>query len=188
MKSKSIEAARAAVVLIAMLFGAPEVETDDWRMFGRDQTRNAVSPEKNAPTEWHIKGMAKSFDEEGKVVERFAQSKNVKWSVKLGTNTLGDPVIADGLVWVGTNEYTNREHDASVLMCFRESDGELLYKYVSPRLPLRANDWPASSFACSPLIEGDRMWFATNRCETVCLDIGPLQRGEGNQSCSGKWT
>ena len=31
----------------------------------------------------------------------------------------------------------------------------------------------------SPLIEGDYLWFTTIRYETVCLDIGPLQRGEG---------
>jgi outer membrane protein assembly factor BamB len=33
--------------------------------------------------------------------------------------------------------------------------------------------------ACSPLVEGDRLWFVTNRAEVVCLDIGPLHRGTG---------
>jgi outer membrane protein assembly factor BamB/precorrin-6B methylase 2 len=31
----------------------------------------------------------------------------------------------------------------------------------------------------TPLVEGDRLWLITNRCEVLCLDIGPLRRGEG---------
>jgi hypothetical protein len=73
----------------------------------------------------------------------------------------------------------DQAEDASVLACFRESDGKLLYRYVSPRLPHgRVHDWPFSAMACSPLIEGDRMWFTTNRGETVCLDIRPIKHGE----------
>jgi outer membrane protein assembly factor BamB len=30
----------------------------------------------------------------------------------------------------------------------------------------------------SPLIEGDRLWLTTNRCEVLCMDIGPLIHGE----------
>ena len=41
-------------------------------------------------------------------------------------------------------------------------------------------NWPESSMASSPLIEGDRMWFCTNRAEIVCLDIGPLKQGAGD--------
>jgi outer membrane protein assembly factor BamB len=184
MTSRWIHAVASAVVLGVGLLGASEVCGDDWPMFGRDETRNAVSPEKNAPTEWHLKGWPKRLDQNNKVLESFDDSKNIKWSAQLGSKTLGDPVIADGLVWVGTNNSNPRDpsyrDDASVLMCFREDDGEFLYQYVSPRLPAAMwNDWPNSSLASSPLVEGDRMWFATNRCETVCLDIGPLRRGEG---------
>ncbi len=67
-----------------------------------------------------------------------------------------------------------------MLACFRESDGNTLYRYVSPRLPnSRVHDWPLSAMAGSPLVEGERMWFTTNRGEVVCFDVGPLQRGEG---------
>src|SRR5262249_38907422 len=34
-------------------------------------------------------------------------------------------------------------------------------------------------FPCTPTVEGDRMWFVTNRCEAVCLDIGPLRKDGG---------
>jgi hypothetical protein len=110
---------------------------------------------------------------------RNEEARNVKWIRRLGSTTCGDPVLSDGLVWVGTNNdllwKSDRGQDASVLACVRASDGELLYSYVSPRMPGgRVHDWPQSSMACSPLAEGDRLWFITNRWETVCLDIGPL--------------
>jgi outer membrane protein assembly factor BamB len=66
-----------------------------------------------------------------------------------------------------------------VLMCFRESDGEFLYQHVSPARQ-GPGYWQAQTgTAGSPLIEGDRLWFVTTRSEVICLDIGPLHRGEG---------
>lgn len=151
---------------------------DDWPQFGRDGTRNAVSPERRPPTTWDI-----GRREEKEPHELIpGTTKNIKWSVPLGTQTVGDPVVVDGFIWVGTNNgYGADKPDASVLACFRESDGNLLYRYVSPRLVgRRDNDWPNASMACSPLIEGDRLWFVTNRAEVVCLDIGPLKKNEGD--------
>lgn len=148
----------------------------DWPQFGRDATRNAVSAEQGPPTMWDIG----KFDE--KTGEPIAgTAKNIKWQARLGNQTVGDPVVVDGRVWVGTNNVFGKDvPDASVLACFRESDGKPLYRYVSPRLAGgRNNDWPYASMACSPLIEGDRLWFVTNRAEVVCLDIGPLKKNEG---------
>jgi outer membrane protein assembly factor BamB len=148
---------------------------EDWPMYGRDATHNGVVLKGAPPTDWQVG----EFDRKSGAWHR-EKSRNVKWVANLGRVTFGDPVVAGGLVWVGTNNgHGQNIEDASVLACFRESDGKLLYRYLSPRLPggLR-HDWPLSSMACSPLIEGDRMWFTTNRCETVSLDIGPLKRGE----------
>ena len=30
------------------------------------------------------------------------------------------------------------------------------------------------------MVEGDRLWFCTNRREVICLDVGPLRRGAGD--------
>ena len=158
---------RALCTLILLCTYSTHSFGEDWPMRGRDWTRNAVSPEKNPPIDWEID-------------DRNGNSRNILWSAKLGSVSCGDPVIADGLLWVGTNNRYPRDEreddDASVLMCFREKDGEFLYQYVSPRLedPIRY-DWGSSSLASSPLIDGDRLWFCTNRCETICLDIGPLR-------------
>lgn len=143
----------------------------DWPMRGGNQNRNAVVPDALGPVDWQIEH------------ERLP-TKNIRWSAELGFMSSGDPVIADGLVWVGTNNGHGRPGgDASVLMCFRERDGKPLYKYLSPRLEhsgySNSEDWPITSLASSPLIEGDRLWFCTNRCEVVCLDIAPLKSGAG---------
>ncbi|HET6882954.1 MAG TPA: PQQ-binding-like beta-propeller repeat protein, partial [Pirellulales bacterium] len=165
--------------LAALWLGAAATG-DDWPQFGRDGTRNAVSPEKGPPTAWD------NGQHDEKTGEPIAgTTKNVKWRARLGTQTVGDPVVVDGLIWVGTNNPSlvpyDASIDASVLACFRESDGKLLYRYVSPRLAGRYNnDWPYSSMACSPLIQGDRIWFVTNRAEVVCLDIGPLKQNVGD--------
>src|SRR5665213_4539595 len=89
----------------------PAVGGDDWPMRGRDQSRNAVSTEKNAPIEWDIAG------------DRSKSTKvrtNVRWSALLGAESRGDPVIASGLIWVGTNNSRPRNKaesaDCSVLM------------------------------------------------------------------------
>ncbi|MCA9068323.1 MAG: PQQ-binding-like beta-propeller repeat protein, partial [Planctomycetaceae bacterium] len=35
----------------------------------------------------------------------------------------------------------------------------------------RVNDWPMQGIVSSPLVDGDRLWYVTNRGEVVCLDI-----------------
>src|SRR5262245_444766 len=155
----------------------------DWPMLGRTSSRNAVSPEKDAPLFWQCA----TRDANGQLLQ---PARNIKWTAQLGSLTYGDPVVSDGLVWVGTNNDgldPDDKTDASVLICFRVSDGKRLYKYRSPRRqPEYTHDAPHLSMACSPLVERDRLWFTTNRCETVCLDIAPLLSGEGEPRVAWK--
>ena len=61
--------------------------------------------------------------------------------------------------------------DKGVLMAFRESDGEFLWQMVHDKLAAgRVNDWPYQGVASSPLVEGDRVYYVSNRAELVCLD------------------
>ena len=160
---------------VPLICALTECRAADWPQFGRDGTRNAVSPERRPPVDWEVGKWTDTNPRHH--IE--GSSRNIKWSAALGSITYGDPVVADGLIWVGTNNHWNAKDklDASVLTCFRESDGKLLYRYVSPRLPKgRVHDWEQSSIRCSPFIENDRLWFVTNRAEVVCLDIAPLHR------------
>ena len=64
-------------------------------------------------------------------------------------------------------------------MAFRESDGAFLWQHTNPKLASgRANDWPFQGVCSSPLVEGDRLYYVSNRCELVCLDT----KGEGKKA------
>lgn len=161
---------RVLTVLVALV---PVIaHGGDWTMGGRAPDRNPVSPEKSPPTDWHI-GDDKT------------PPKNIRWSAKVGSRAIGGPVVANGLVWVGTNNEELLDPlvkgDCGVYACFRESDGKFLYQYASPRLELdkMIADWPGSGSSGSPVAEADRVWFVTNRREVVCLDTKPLSDGRG---------
>src|ERR1700683_3577964 len=93
----------------------------DWPMWGGTPDRNMVSNMKGIPTSWDVKS-----------------GKNVKWVAQLGSQAYGNPVVADGQVYVGTNNELNRNPkeggDRGVLMCFRESDGKFLWQHTNEKL------------------------------------------------------
>ena len=80
----------AAFVLLASTWsahvGASDPGTGDWPMWGGTPDRNMVSNMKGLPTEWDVK-----------------TKKNVKWVAELGSQSYGNPVVAGGIVFVGTN-------------------------------------------------------------------------------------
>lgn len=132
--------------------------TSDWPMWGGTPDRNMVSPMKNAPTSWDLN-----------------TKRNIKWVATLGSQTYGNPTVAGGKIFVGTNNEGLRDPkqpgDRGVLMAFRESDGQFLWQHTNEKLAAgRVNDWPFQGVASSPLIEGDRLYYVSNRAELVCLD------------------
>jgi outer membrane protein assembly factor BamB len=138
----------------------------DWPMFGGSPSRNLVHPlVTNLPVEW--------LTQPGK-------EKNIKWVAELGSRTESSPVIADGKVFIGTNNARPRSPadvdkrgvplDLGVLMCFREADGAFLWQAVHPRLPSGlVNDWPRSGIA-TPTVDGRRLYYVSNRCELICAE------------------
>ena len=66
-------------------------------------------------------------------------------------------------------------------MAFRASDGEFLWQMTHEKLAAgRANDWPHQGVASSPLVDGDRIYYVSNRAELVCLDIQGFRDGEND--------
>src|SRR5439155_20689426 len=104
--------------------------TGDWPMWGGTPDRNMVSNMKGLPLNWDVK-----------------TKKNVKWIAELGSQSYGNPVVAGGMVFVGTNNEAVRDPkkpgDRGVLMAFKESNGEFLWQQTHEKLSSgRANDWP----------------------------------------------
>ena len=137
---------------------APE-STPSWPMFGGTPGRNlANTTDKNIPATFDImKG------KEG----------NIKWSVPLGTITYGGPVISGGRIFVGTNNEHPRnpavKGDKGIVMCFDEATGKFLWQAVHDKLPNPdVNDTKEHGVASSPVVEGNRLYYVSNRCEMVC--------------------
>ncbi len=156
-------------VSICLLIAA-ESGTGDWPMWGGAPGRNQVSPMSGIPTSWDLE-----------------KGRNVKWEAELGTQTYGNPVVAGGQVYVGTNNGGERnpkeDGDRGVLMCFRESDGRFLWQHTNEKLDSPELDWPDVGVCSSPLVEGDRLYYVSNRCELVCLDT----KGDGKGGARVIW-
>ena len=99
----------------------------------------------------------------------------IKWVEKLGSQTYSSPVIADGKVFIGTNNYFPRNpfkvNDMGVLMAFSAADGEFLWQSLSKKLKTgSAQDWPRVGVCSTPLVVRDRIYYISNRAELLCLD------------------
>jgi outer membrane protein assembly factor BamB len=154
-----------------------------WPIFGGSIYRNMVnSTDKNVPIEWETR--------------KGQEKKNVLWSAKLGSRAYGGPTVADGKVFVGTNNGSPRNPrdtdpkrlnpatkkptplDKGVLMCFRLADGAFLWQQVNDKLPSGlVHDWPEEGVCSTPIVEGNRLWYVSNRCEVVCLDTEGMANG-----------
>ena len=144
---------------LALSLLAPQMEAEDWPMWGRTPDRNFVTPEKGSPTEWDVE-----------------KGENIRWVAQLGSKSYGNPIISNGMVFIGTNNEAHKDTafqaDAGVLMAFNEKDGKFLWQRISAKLPTgRVNDWPGEGLCSTVLAEGGRIYFCTNRCEAVCLDV-----------------
>jgi outer membrane protein assembly factor BamB len=147
--------------------GMGDPGTGDWPMWGGTPDRNMVSNMKGLPLDWDVK-----------------TKKNVKWVADLGSQTYGNVVVAGGIVFVGTNNEGLRDPkqpgDRGVLMAFKEDTGEFLWQHTHEKLTSgRANDWPYQGVASSPLVEGDKLYYVSNRGVLWCLDIKGFS--DGNQ-------
>jgi outer membrane protein assembly factor BamB len=161
-------------IILLIISGVAPVCARDQPQWGEAWTRNMVSKEKHLPA---------SFDP--------VSGKNIKWKAELGTQTYSTPVVANGRVYIGTNNERPRDPkhhgDRGVLMCLDEKTGKLLWQLVVPKRDEDAYmDWPRTGMASEATVEGERVYIVDNRDVVLCLDAkgfsngneGPF-RGEG---------
>lgn len=140
--------------------------SEDWPMWGGTPQRNMASTMKGLPESWDAKGGA-----------------NVKWKARLGTTSNGNPVVAGGKIFLGTNNGNPRNPDITgdkgVLMCLRESDGSFLWQAITDKLDGDA-DWSEEGVCSSPAVDGKRLYYVSNRGELVCLDTEGFTDGKND--------
>jgi outer membrane protein assembly factor BamB len=131
-----------------------------WPMFGGSPSRNMVGAEdQKIPDDWCVA--------EGK-------HKIVKWIAELGSQSIGSPIVANGKVFVVTNNARPRDPkvqgNRAVLMAFRESDGEFLWQ-IAHDYPDR---WPpageASSLMSTPAVNAGSLYYVTAAGEVIRAD------------------
>ena len=154
----------------------------DWNQWGGSPQRNNVAEARNLPVEW----AAGEFDFDTGVWQP-ETSKNVAWVAALGSQSYGNPVVAGGRIFVGTNngkgwlERYPAATDLGCLLAFDVNDGSFLWQDSSEKLPTgRVHDWPLQGICCAPLVEGDRLWYVTSRGEVKCLDTEGFRDGEND--------
>jgi len=141
-------------------------------MWGRVPTRIMISSEKNPPMDWKVPS---SETDKG---------TNILWTAALGSKSYGNPIVHEGVVYVGTNNEAKRNPaitaDGGVLMAFDQKTGKFLWQRYSAKLPTgRVNDWPGEGLCSTVYGEPGKIWFATNRCEVVCLGVSPSDMTNG---------
>jgi len=100
--------------------------------------------------------------------------RNIVWSVALGKETYGSPVIAGDVVYVGSDNAnprdTSYQEQSGVLMAFRTTDGKFLWQDVSPQVERGLRGWLLPSTTGTPYVEGNRLYYVTAECQLRALD------------------
>jgi outer membrane protein assembly factor BamB len=167
----NIKTVSAALALAGM--AAFPLVAQDWPMWGGTPQRNLASAITGLPESWDVKS-----------------GKNIKWKAETGTTSYGNPVVADGKIFLGANNGNPRNPDIrgdrGVLMRFRESDGKFLWQAVTDKLASGPeNDFPEQGVS-SPAVERQRLYYVSNRGELVCLDTEGFLDGENDGPFQGE--
>ena len=155
-------------VISSLLVTNISISAQEIGMFGNTPSRNMVSDEINILSQWDV-----------------ATGENVLWSQPVGSQAYGGPVVANGRVYVGTNNEGRRdpaiEGDKGVVMAFESTSGNFLWQMVHPKLTSgRVNDWPLQGVCSTAFMEGDRIYYISNEAHIVCLDARGFRDGENN--------
>ena len=168
--------------LFCVLGLAAATTAADWPQWGGQLSRNMVSGETGLPDSFTPGRRTAS----GKIDLDGAQ--NVKWSVQLGSYAYGNPTVAAGRVFVGTDDLTLADDPrlprtrAGLVKCLDAATGNLVWQLAVPKrdrgLPKGALYGHQHLGVCSsPAVDGDRVYVLSSACEVLCLDRDGLSDG-----------
>ena len=153
----------------------------DWPQWGRTNSRNMVSEERGLPDSFTLD------DRHAPPADAPPINGTVRWEVRLGSQTYGNPTVAGGRVFVGTNDASLsdprlRRSGGGLLMCIEEATGRLLWRLHCPRRIERERpdlglDRMKLGICSSPTVDGDRLYVVSNRAEVLCLDVRGMADG-----------
>jgi outer membrane protein assembly factor BamB/HEAT repeat protein len=108
--------------------------------------------------------------------------RNIAWSIELGHETFGRPVVAGDAVYVGTDNARHLnpaiQEEAGVLMAIDAKDGTFLWQDVATRVERGLREFLLPSTTSAPYVEGDRLYYVTAECQLRSLDTQGFRDGE----------
>lgn len=153
----------------------------DWPQWGGADARSMVSSEKNLP-----ESFSRGDRISGGGVDA-SHAENLKWAVKTGSATYGNPTISQGRVFLGSDDFLLESDDriprtrGGLVQCLDEQTGQCLWRLVVPkrkRMPPKIHfGFQHLGVLSSVAIDGDRAYVLTNAADVVCLDIKGLADG-----------
>ena len=168
-----------AIAVMIVMTVSQSAWSDDWPTWGGDFSRNMVSTEKGIITDFdpgkYVNPTTNDID--------FKSTRNVRWVVTLGSQSYATPVIADGKIYIGTNNdsphHKRFKGDKSLMIVFDEKTGQFLWQLTVAKLKggTKVGDWEFLGICAAPTIDGNRAYMVTNRCEILCLDTEGLVNG-----------
>jgi outer membrane protein assembly factor BamB len=160
----------------------------DHNMFGGSTDRNMVNLK--SKLEKYPKSAPKWGDDAE--ADKKWETEWVLWKATLGSRSYSGPIVAAGKVYVGTNNQHARNRrdtrknadgeienlDKGILLCFEEKTGKFLWQAVHDKLPGgNVVDWPEIGLCSTPTVEGDRVYYVSNRCTVTCADANGFANG-----------
>ena len=157
------------VLLSGMSAGmmTPPCRGADWPQWCGNDARNSVSPETRLPA---------AFTPNPPPADPANPSQTttpltlLKWKVRLSSHAYGGPVVANGKIFIGTNNHAQ----GGDVMALDEATGRTLWRLTVPRF---VTDWKVFNYddmslgICSTPTVADRLlYLVTNRDEVLCLD------------------
>jgi outer membrane protein assembly factor BamB len=156
------------VILLSMLIYTQASDVIERALFGGSESRNMSLDESNVPSNWDTESGA-----------------NILWRAALGSQTYTNPTIVGNNLFIATNneglKNPELKGDRGVLMAFGKTDGTFLWQATHEKLKSGlVNDWPLQGICSTPYVEGDKIYYVSNRCEVVCIDAKGFLDGENN--------
>lgn len=163
----SLPLAVAAIALVSLAL-ATAGRADERGMFGSGPHRNMVSNATDLPISWDT-----------------ASGENILWQQPLGSQSYGGPVLAGGRIYVGTNNEGERNPeltgDRGNVMAFDAATGEFFWQSAHAKLSSgRIHDWPLQGVCSAPYVDGDRLYYVSNRAEIIAADIDGFHDGNND--------
>lgn len=152
------------------------ISAADWPQWGRTLSRNGDCMDTGLPASFEP-GRKKPG---GGI--KMETARNVKWAARLGSAAYGNPTVAAGRVFVGTDDVTLaadrrfKRTRGGLVKCLSEATGELLWQLV---VPVREKGLPDDAhfghqhlgICSSAAVDGERAYVLTSAGDFVCLDV-----------------